>query len=99
METKITLQENQTIEVNGAVLTFKTVEQIKSFQENENECLKSFKENIADVICFIAKEAIDYQGIDKEAREKYLMFLSADLSYCRDSLNELQSPKQQTNQL
>lgn len=92
MEKKITLEENQTIEINGVVLTPTVIEQIKSFQDHENELIKSFREYIAESICFMVKESIDYSGIDKESRKDYLLTLSANLSYCREDLINLKKP-------
>lgn len=93
MEKKITLEENHTIEINGAVLTPELINQIKSLQECENELIKSFKDLIAESICFMVKEIVDYSGTDKESRKEYLLSLSASLSYCRDYLTDLQKPE------
>ena len=89
MKNKITLEENQTIEINGAVLNTKVISQIKSFQDDQNDCIESFREYIADSICFMVKESIDYSGLDKESRKEHLINLSSDLAYCRDFLNNL----------
>ncbi|MGD9928880.1 MAG: hypothetical protein AB7U05_02575 [Mangrovibacterium sp.] len=92
MEKKITLEAGQTIEINGAVLTPRLIEQIKAFQENGNIQINQFREHIADAICFIARETVDYDGIDKEERNEILNTLSCDLSYCRDYLIKLRRP-------
>ena len=92
MEKQIKLEADQTIVVNGAVLNTKVAEQLKTFQENDNESIKNLKGYIAEAICFISKEIVDYPGIDKESRTKYLMNLSSDLAYCRDYLTELEKP-------
>ncbi|WP_053178742.1 hypothetical protein [Sunxiuqinia dokdonensis] len=92
MEKQIKLEANQTIVVNGAVLNTKVAEQLKTFQENDNESIKDLKGYIAEAICFISKEVLDYTGLDKESRTEYLMNLSSDLSYCRDYLTELEKP-------
>ena len=47
---------------------------------------------MADAICFIARETVDYSGIDKEERTEILNTLSCNLSYCRDYLIELRRP-------
>jgi len=92
MEKKITLEENQTIEINGAVLTPRLIEQIKELQRNGNISIEYFREYMADAICFIARETVDYSGIDKEERTEILNTLSCNLSYCRDYLIELRRP-------
>ena len=92
MENKISLQKNETIEINGAILTTIVIEQIKSFQDYRNECLDSSRKHIADAICFIAKESIDYSGLDKESFQQNAFGIIADLSYLRDYLKELEKP-------
>lgn len=92
MKKKITIEENHMIEINGVLLTPEVIKQIKSFQENENELIRQFKEYIAEAICFMSKEVVDYSGLDKESRTKYLLTLTANLSYSRDYLTELERP-------
>lgn len=99
MVRKITIEENETIEVNGAVLTPNVIKQIKSFQECENEFLKSFREYLAETICFMVTEATDYHGIDKESRKEHLLYLSASLSYARNYLSDLQKPELPTSRI
>lgn len=93
MENIITLEENQTIEINGAVLTKSVIDQIKDFQDSKNTSIEEFRKHIADAICFMAIEAIDYSGIDKESRKERLLSLSAELAYCREALSGLSAPE------
>lgn len=90
---KITLEENQTIEINGAVLTPEVIKVINNFQENENEVLEGILRDLAETVCFLTIEAFDYVGIDKSIRQKKLLDLSLDISYYRGWLSDLQQPK------
>lgn len=93
MEKKIIkIEENQVIEIDGAILTPQVIKQIKIFQDGNNECIDQFREYMADAICFIAKESADYSGIDKVAFKENAHSLISDLAYCRDYLKILEKP-------
>lgn len=93
MEKKIIkIEENQVIEIDGAILTPELIKQIKSLQDDNNDLVDSFRKDMADAICFIAKESAGYSGIDKESFKENAHSLIADLAYCRDYLVNLEKP-------
>lgn len=89
MEKKITLEENQSVEINGVILTPTIIKSLSFLQKDENEVLTGIIDTMAESVCFITKEAADSHGTDREKRKEQLLTLALDISYYRDYLKEL----------
>lgn len=90
MEKKITLQENDSVEINGAIITTKVAQQLKELQQNENEMARDFSGYVSDSVCRLVKVLCEYNELEKEADGVKLLSLLANLSYCKDYLTELE---------
>lgn len=88
MENKITIEENQTIEINGVVLTPEAIKTLKSIQDFENETIENFREGIANVVCLLAVNLDDFKKEDLVN----INGLMTTISFCRDFINDLKKP-------
>ncbi|MDP2887474.1 MAG: hypothetical protein Q8P34_00740 [Bacteroidota bacterium] len=93
MKKQITLEENETIEINGIVLTPTVIKQLRAFQENENELIQRVNADLAETVCLLVTQSFEYDGIDKGIREKKLLDLSINISYYREWFIDLQAPE------
>lgn len=89
MKKEHTLEENETIEINGAVINKACADQLKSFQESDNAIIKEIQKDLAD-----ATEAIlltmDY------VNDNYIKCMLAnikELNLTRRNLNYFMKPK------
>ncbi len=89
MEKKMLLNENETIEINGAKLTPEVLKQIASFQEDENRYIEYIKASISDAICYMIQSVDGYSGTDKVPLTKAVLRNATDLTYYREILNSL----------
>ena len=76
------------LEVEGVTLTASAIKRLKSLQDRNNEDLKSTREIIADVVCFLAKK-MDYI---EDAENEEISSLMNSLSHIRENLNDLSKP-------
>jgi hypothetical protein len=88
----ITLQANETIEINGAIITATVAKQLKEFQQSENEMARDFREYISDSICRLVIILGDYNELEKEADGDKMLSLLVNLSYCKDYLTNVEAP-------
>lgn len=88
MEKKIIkIEENQIIEIGGAIINEDVIRCVKLFQEEDNQPLEAFKEYIANSICLMLRMADDNSSFLDEA-----IRVSTDLSYYRDYVTGLKKP-------
>ncbi len=89
MEKKISLKENEVIEINGAKLTPSILEQLKDAQGSGGVNIETVKEYIADAVCYMLVSVDRYSGIDKETLKGNVINIATNLSYCREDLDYL----------
>jgi len=76
------------LEVEGVTLTATAIKRLKSLQDRGNEDLKSTREIIADVVCFLAKKMDYIEDVENEE----ISSLMNSLSHIRENLNDLSKP-------
>lgn len=84
METKT---EN-IVNINGLILTGPAQSELKALQEFDNSGIKNWKDNIADLVCFLA---FNLDQLAEPQQEKAMHFITL-MPSLRDSLTELQKP-------
>ena len=53
------IKKNEHIEIDGVVLTKKTIDYLRKIQNNENLNLLTLREDISDAVCFLSKIEYD----------------------------------------
>ena len=77
------------IEVEGVILTPELIEYLKELQEDDNNGVKSERETLADIACFLGSNLFMFET-DFE-RIKVSHFIS-DLAIIRDKFENLRKP-------
>lgn len=90
METNITLKENETIEINGAVINKTCADHLKNFQDSDNSIIKGMQKDIADATEIILL-AMDYVNDDYA---KCMLANIKELNLTRRNLIYFMKPKQ-----
>lgn len=79
---KITLEENETIEINGAVINVKCAKWLKVYQEDNNSTLIEIREYISESVSslILAMEYLDEATAEQMFNQaKYLLMTSQNL--------------------
>jgi|GEM_PF-2118477 len=76
------------IEIEGVILTEKAINQLKYFQDGNNDDLNFNLETIANAICYIASRMYDKVG--EELKESAMII--SGLSNVRDNIVNLRKP-------
>lgn len=73
-------------EINGIILTPEAIEELKNWQKNDNEDIKVYRETIADVVCFLARNFSQFNCDDEVA------LLMEELGFLREKFKLLMKP-------
>ena len=82
------IKKNEHIEIDGVVLTKKTIDYLRKIQNNENLNLRTLREDISDAVCFLSK--IEYDIPDEETENAF--YIMHRLSVLRSDLEKLKNP-------
>ena len=88
MEKKITIEENQTIQINEVKLTEKAIREIDCIQQDSNGLLNDYINYVSDAVCFLGKTQLHFD--DDFLTES--QSLVQGLSYIHDFLRYLKTP-------
>lgn len=88
MEKKLLNQENEILQISGAILTPEVIKSVKFFQNDDNQLIEHFREYILDAICQLLQAADNNSGLEQEETIRTI----TDLAYCRDYLTGLKKP-------
>ena len=84
--TKIKETNEKATIIDGVVLTEKALKELEFVQNNDNDMLDSHCNNIADAICFLAKES------DTIVKKEETTDIMISLAYVRDFLQKIRKP-------